>query len=147
MLCDNNETAMFVTLFYGVLEISTGVLRYANGGHNPPYVVRATGALEALQTEAGPILGVLEGATYEECTVTLQRHDAVFLFTDGVTEAEADGQGFFGEARLCDVLRGCGGATAQAMVTSVVGAVHAFTGAAPQSDDITALAMRYQPAT
>jgi len=145
MLCDNNDAAMFVTLFYGVLDIARGVFRYANGGHNPPCLVRATGAITPLQTQAGPVLGVLEGAAYEEQSVTLQPHDAIFFYTDGVTEAEADGQGFFTETRLSDTLRQCSGASAQTIVTTVVGAVQQFAGSSPQSDDITALAMRYLP--
>ncbi len=145
MLCDNNDSAMFVTLFYGVLDIASGTFRYANGGHNPPCLVRAAGDIAPLQTQAGPVLGVIEDATYTEQTVTLQPHDAIFFYTDGVTEAESDGQGFYGEARLHDVLRQCHTAAAQAMVSAVVKAVQQFAGAAAQSDDITALAMRYKP--
>jgi len=145
MLCDNNDSAMFVTLFYAVLDIASGVVRFANGGHNPPCLVRAAGAIETLQTQAGPVLGVIEDATYEEQTITLQPHDAIFFYTDGVTEAEAADQGFFCEERLHNVLQQCRGASAKAMVESVVSAVRQFAENAPQSDDITAMAMCYMP--
>src|SRR5579863_143663 len=87
VLCAQNPLALFVTVFYGVLDAGTGVLRYANGGHNPPYVRRAAGGVEALNGAAGPALGAMPGMEYPEHTIQLQPGDGLVLYTDGVTEA------------------------------------------------------------
>ena len=104
--CAGKTMGAFVTVFYGILNFRTGEFQHSNGGHNPPYVLPAGGELTALDTEmcgtetSGTVLGMLEDADYPTCQTQLLAGDALFLYTDGVTEA-TDPQGkMFGVERL-----------------------------------------------
>jgi sigma-B regulation protein RsbU (phosphoserine phosphatase) len=134
---------MFVTVFYAILDTRTGVVTYSNGGHNPPYVLRAAGAAEALPGTGDMVLAALEGSTYREKSVTLQRGDGIFLYTDGITEAMDASGALFGDQRLAALLGQANGATAEQLIRGAVDAVQQFSGATPQSDDMTILAVRY----
>ncbi len=142
MLAEDNETCIFVTLFYGVLDLRDGSFRYCNGGHNPPRLVRSDSRVEELPPTENLVLGVAPGHEYHNGEVRLAPGDTLFLYTDGITEAQNASEEEFGEERLDEKLTSLGKATAHAAVTAVVDAVHAFVGDAPQSDDITCLAMR-----
>src|ERR1700733_1705985 len=87
LLCTQNPMDLFVTVFYGVFDPLTGVLSYANGGHNPPYVRRADGSVEVLSGAVGLVLGVMPGIAYPDHTLQLLPGDRLVLYTDGVTEA------------------------------------------------------------
>src|SRR5262249_24723532 len=87
LLCCGNQAPMFVTLFYGILELSTGEFVYANGGHNPPYRIGPDGRVIGLEPTGGLALGVMPGMDYAQKTVALGPADGLFLYTDGVTEA------------------------------------------------------------
>lgn len=147
LLANENEQMMFVTLFYGVLHLPTGEVQYVNAGHNPPYLLRADGGVEQLPRTKGMAVAVSEGFPYRSARVQLQPGELLLLYTDGVTEAfDADGQEY-GEARLEQALRGACVSTdrhpirvAQALLADV----HAFERGAPQADDITCMALRYQ---
>jgi serine phosphatase RsbU (regulator of sigma subunit) len=136
-LCAENPMDLFVTVFYAVLEPQTGMVRYANGGHNPPYLRRADGAVEALDGRGGPILGVLPGATFPTYTLQLRSGDRVVLYTDGVTEAFNPANEAYGEPRLVNEVRVHGGEAPAALVERICESVASFSGSAPQSDDIT----------
>jgi serine phosphatase RsbU (regulator of sigma subunit) len=136
-LCEENPLELFVTVFYAMLDPQTGVLRYANGGHNPPYLRRADGAVEALSGRGGPILGVLPGAQFPSYTLQLRHGDRLVLYTDGVTEAFNPANEAYGEPRLLDELRVHGGEAPAALVEHICRSVAGFSGSAPQSDDIT----------
>ena len=142
LLAEDNETCMFVTLFYGVLDLRDGSFRYCNGGHNPPRLVRSDSRIEVLPSTENLVLGVAPGHEYHNAEVRLAPGDALFLYTDGITEAQNSSEEEFGEERLDEKLASLGQATARDVVTAVVDAVHAFAGDAPQSDDITCIAMR-----
>src|SRR5437773_11200210 len=103
-LCRDNDTGMFVTIFYGILHIPSGKLEYSNGGHNLPYVLSQHGTVEPLENPGGMALGVLESATYRAKTVRLRVGDGLFLYTDGVTEAMDSAGNLFSERRLQEVL-------------------------------------------
>ncbi len=103
-LAEQNVAAMFVTLFYGVLNTRTGDLEFANGGHNPPYVFSSDGKLRALRGKSGPLLGMLEGCQYKTLHDRIAPGEGLLLYTDGVTEAVEKGTEFFGEQRLEQVL-------------------------------------------
>lgn len=136
-----NDATMFATLFLGAIDVETGTLRYANAGHNEPYLLGSAGVRPVAVTK-GPPLGARAGMEYMTGMVRLAPGDALFAFTDGVTEAmNADG-GAFGEARLEALLAGLCGRSASELVTAVTDGVERFVGAAPQSDDIAALAVR-----
>lgn len=138
---EGNDQNMFVTLFLGVLDLSSGNLRYCNAGHNAPVMLSAS--LEPLPAVPNLPLGVLAGITFEEQTAQMRVGDALFLYTDGLTEAENNIKALFGEHRMMDVLGrqpsdiGC-----QALIESVQQAVRTFVGDAPQSDDLTMFAIR-----
>jgi sigma-B regulation protein RsbU (phosphoserine phosphatase) len=136
-LCAQNPLDLFVTVFYCVLDPKSGVLRYANGGHNPPYIRRATSTVETLRGAGGLVLGAMPGARYPTHTVQLVRGDRLVLFTDGVTEAFNPAAELYGAQRLADEVHVHGGGTPAALVERICQSVSNFAGTAPQSDDIT----------
>jgi len=136
-LCAQNPMDLFVTVFYCVLDPKTGALRYANGGHNPPYVRRAAGVVETLSGAGGLVLGAMPGAKYPTHTVQLLRGDRLVLYTDGVTEAFNPAEELYGAPRLADEVHVHGGGTPAALVERICRSVTNFAGTAPQSDDIT----------
>lgn len=137
LLCAQNPLDLFVTVFYCMLDPKTGVLRYANGGHNPPYVRRAAGAVEALSQPGGLVLGAMPGVKFPTHTVQLLHGDRLVLYTDGVTEAFNVADEAYGATRLLDEVRVHGGGTSAALIERICQSVTNFAGAAPQSDDIT----------
>ena len=136
-LCAQNPLDLFVTVFYCVLDPQTGVLHYANGGHNPPYVRRAAGTVETLSGAGGLVLGAMPGSRYPTHTVQLQRGDRLVLYTDGVTEAYNPAEELYGAQRLVDEVHVHGSGTPAALVERICQSVTNFAGSAPQSDDIT----------
>jgi len=135
---------LFVTAFYGILDVETGELAYANGGHNPPLMIRrADGDVVELPRTGGMALGVLPDMPYAEKAAMLRAGDTLFLYTDGISEA-MDGEGReFGEGRIEETLRSAALLPVDRVLTAVTGAVTAFVAGAPQSDDITCLVVRY----
>ena len=141
LLHNDNEAAMFVTVFYVVYDPATGQLTYANGGHNPPLVVHADGSSDILPLTDGIALGLVPGIEYRQHTVALAPGDTAVLYTDGVTEA-MNGEGeFFGTERLQATFASTPPTGAREANETVFRAVHSFVGDTPQSDDITCLAL------
>jgi len=131
----------FVTLLYGVLH-DDGRLTYCNAGHNPPFVVSRHG-LRRLET-GGPIVGLFAMAGFDEETLQLEPGDHVVIFSDGISEAlDVDGQEF-GDARIAEVLQSHAGSSADELLEALFAAVRDFTTGAPQSDDVTAMVVRYE---
>ena len=147
LLCQDNDAAMFVTVFYGWIDLRTGVLVYANAGHNHPYLIRRHEGLLALPSTGGMAVGVIESAVFRANTIALLPGDALFLFTDGITEAMNESSELFGDDRLEACLRQAGPEEPRKLLTAVLAAVRTFVDGAPQSDDITALAFRYHSDT
>jgi sigma-B regulation protein RsbU (phosphoserine phosphatase) len=141
----HGEPGVFVTIFYGILHTDTGELEFCLGGHNPPYRISPAGELAVIAEPGGVVVGLLPDSRYETGQVRLAPGEAVFLFTDGVTEALDAGERFFGEGRLKQVLAQCGGLAPQEAVRSVLDAVAGFSAGAAQSDDITAMCVRWSP--
>ena len=106
-ILDETHTGMFVTVFYGVLDPQTGTFRYCNAGHNPPILLKAEGTTTLGRT--GLPLGILEDTEWERGTVRLAPGDALVLYTDGVTEAQARDGVLFGQDRLLEVIEACRG--------------------------------------
>ena len=142
-LCRDNDTGMFVTIFYGILRLRTGELEYSSGGHNLPYVLFQNGAVEALEQTGGMALGVLEGVTYGAKKVTLRPREELFLYTDGVTEAMDSAGNLFSDHRLREFLQREPKLSPTELIHSVVSEVKRFSCGVEQSDDITALAIHY----
>ena len=131
----------FVTLMYGCLR-NDGDLTYCNAGHNPPLIVSPSGTVRRLEC-GGPIVGLFEGATFDEETVTLAAGDWLIVFSDGVSEALSASEEEYGETRIVDVVRANQNVQPQQMLEALFTDVRAFAKGAPQSDDITALVLRY----
>lgn len=138
-----NESNMFVTFFCGVLNLADGHLRYCNAGHNPPMVL--TDAIRPLPVVPNLPLGIMGGMEYQEQEAALQFDDALFLYTDGLTEAENAAHEQFGEERMKAALRGR--KSSDKHLEMVESQVEAFVGDAPQSDDLTMLFIHYVPSS
>src|SRR5262245_36245554 len=142
-MCRNNDTCMFVTVFCAVLDIRTGEVEYSNGGHNLPYLI-SRGETASLKNTGGMALGFTEGATFRSAKIGLRAGDELFLYTDGVTEAMDEGGNQFSEPRLEEFLRQKNGdSSATELVRGAVDQVRRHSAGAPQSDDITALTLKY----
>lgn len=137
--CDGNETVMFVTFFAGVLDLATGLLSYCNAGHNKPFVV--SDGIAELPAKPGLPLGIDEDAPYVVREYNMPTGAMLFLYTDGLTEAMNGRREQFGRLRLCDNLKS--GGDSKGLIEKMTQAVHLFVGDAPQSDDLTVLAIRY----
>ena len=143
-VCANNKAEMFVTVWFGVLEISSGKLTAANAGHEYPVVKRADGRFELFKDKHGFVIGGMDGVSYKEYELFLTPGSAVFLYTDGVPEAaDADGN-MFGTDKMLDALNGCGGEAPDALIKCVREAVDAFVKDAEQFDDLTMLCVEYK---
>jgi sigma-B regulation protein RsbU (phosphoserine phosphatase) len=142
-LCRDNDSGMFVTVFYGILHLSTGELEYSNGGHNLPYFLSRHGVAQPLENTGGMALGVMEEVTYRAKTITLRAGEGLFLYTDGVTEAMDNADNLFSEARLKECLQRVNGAAPTEVIRNALAAVKRFVAGAEQNDDITTLAIRY----
>jgi sigma-B regulation protein RsbU (phosphoserine phosphatase) len=131
--CPSNR---FITFFFCVLDTKTGELTFANAGHNPPIVMRASGDAEMLQ-DGGPVLGILPAARYSEQRISLQKGDMLVLYSDGVTEANDVNQNEYDEERFIEVLKKHRTEPADAIVQAVTNSLAEFAAGAPQADDIT----------
>lgn len=142
LVCGESVDGMFVTVFYGRLNILTGEIDYTNAGHNPPYVVHENGKVEMVPAQGNMVLGAVENFQYRNDKITLEKGDMLFTFTDGVTEAmNRDGEQF-GEERLEKLLAKCGGKTSQETIDTVRAAVAEWAGETEQSDDVTMLVIK-----
>jgi serine phosphatase RsbU (regulator of sigma subunit) len=143
-LSRDNEQMMFATVFVGSLDPSSGELLCANGGHNLPYALRLGGALEALGADLGPALGAFEEADYSTLRAQLAAGERLFLYTDGITEALDPEEREYTPTRLEARLRSAVPGPPRALVEHVLSDVDAFVNEAPQSDDLTVLAVAYR---
>lgn len=142
-----NEAAMFVTVFYGVIDLETLTLSYANAGHNPPFVLRADGTVVPIQPLGDLVLGVMPGIEYTSATTQLSPQDALFLYTDGLTEAFDVNNEEYKEARLIAALAECRGQSAAEIGDSCIADVETFATGAAQADDMTCLVLRIESET
>ncbi len=138
-MSETNENNMFVTFFCGVLDMKTGHLRYCNAGHNAPMLL--TDKIAPLPVEANLPLGIMEDMQFKEQELDLKYDDAIFLYTDGLTEAENAVHELFGEQRMVESLRGR--KDSEGHLENMKEAVNNFVAGAPQSDDLTMLFIHY----
>lgn len=141
LLCRESVNSMFVTVFYGILDITTGELAYTNAGHNSPVLIRANGETAFLPGTGNIVLGVMENASFREVRVQLSKGDRLFLYTDGVTEAMNGDYQQYGEERLVKLCGKMNNNSPRTMVEEVEKSVAEFVEDAGQSDDITMLGM------
>ncbi|GEM_PF-3928599 len=147
-LARGNETCQFVTMWIGIANVKTGVVEYADAGHNPPLLLRAGGKPEYLKKipRGGLPLAVMEDGTYKRGTFTLGPGDLLVVYTDGVTEARNPEGGLYGDARLVETMRNGGAMTTRETIDIVLADVRTYARTTPQSDDITVLALRFSDA-
>ena len=143
-LCENNESGMFVTAWMGKINLSTGVLSFANAGHNPPVIVHQNGECEYLKSRTGFVLAGMEGIKYRANDMTLDKGDRIFLYTDGVTEATDKNEALYGEDRLMSYIDKNKCLKAEALLSGLKCDIDLFAGDAPQFDDITMLIFDYK---
>ncbi|MBX9774621.1 MAG: SpoIIE family protein phosphatase [Xanthobacteraceae bacterium] len=141
LLVANNRETMFTTLFCGVLDVTTGAMTYCNCGHNPPLVLRRGESTFEQLRNCGPALAIMDDISYSPRSITLAPGDVLFLYTDGVTEAEDPQSQMFETARLEQALIETRDKPARGVVEHVVKRVNEFANGAPQSDDITCIAV------
>ncbi|MGD9900608.1 MAG: PP2C family protein-serine/threonine phosphatase [Calditrichaceae bacterium] len=144
-LVQESPLSIFVTAFYGVLNIQTGELEYCNAGHNPTYHINPSGEVNPLINAEGIPLGFRKDFQYGTQTISLKEGDTLFFHTDGVDEAMDKEENEFSEDRLKAALKQYAGLDLSKLNQSVLDKVQEFTGGIPQSDDITVMALRYSP--
>lgn len=137
----DSQSGMFVTLFYGLLDPTTGVLRFTNAGHNPPLLLRNNGVIDTLGT-SGIALGVIEEAHFRESQAIVGPEDVLVCYTDGVTEAINDAEQEYGVGRLIDVVKRYRGRSADEIVQAVLSDLAAHTGDQPPFDDVTLVVVK-----
>ncbi|MEM8531218.1 MAG: GAF domain-containing SpoIIE family protein phosphatase [Chloroflexota bacterium] len=145
LILADSRSSLFVTCFYAILEAQTGLLTYADGGHNYPLLYRAaTGNVEQLQA-LGIVLGIMPDPQFEYKSVILEPGDVLCFYTDGVTEAMNARRQLFDEQRLIEVLRRSHHLPPEQIINRVIDAVTNFAAGAPQGDDITLIVLKRDP--
>ncbi len=144
-ICSNNETNMFVTVWVGILEISTGTITAANAGHEYPAVMK-DGKFSLMKGRHGLVIGGMEGVVYKDYEIKLEPGDKLFLYTDGVTDAADKSFNMFGTERMLDVLNENTHANSTETLIKMREAIDAFANGADRFDDITMLCIEYKGA-
>ncbi len=142
-LAKDNDACMFVTVFLGLMKISTGALTFTNAGHNPAYIKRKGGKTERLEQLHGPVVAAIEEVPYASGTTTLAPGDTLLLYTDGVNEAMNIKQELFTDERLANLIRDKQWGSSSQAVDVILDDVWKFQGKADQADDVTVVALRY----
>jgi sigma-B regulation protein RsbU (phosphoserine phosphatase) len=143
LLYDMSPKSHFATLFYGIFDPKTKVMRYASCGHNPPILLRAGGSLELL-APTGPGVGIMRLSQYKQSEVQLGCGDLLVAFTDGFTEAMNASKDEFGEQRLIETIREAAPLAPDAILHHTMSAVDRFSGGAMQHDDMTMVVLKVE---
>ena len=143
-LCRNNTEEMFVTIWLGIVDLETGEVTCSNAGHEYPFVKAPDGHFEMLKDKHGFVLGGMPGMKYTDYTIKLEPGAKLFVYTDGVPEAERADREQFGLERTLTVLRRFEDLPPQSIVTGMSTAVYDFVGDIPQFDDLTMLVLHYK---
>lgn len=143
ILCLDNDTCMFVTAFYGILNIHTGQIECSNAGHNPPYILHLDGSITEIARYEGIPLGVSDQSIYTSHSFRLKKDDCLILYTDGITEAMNPQSHLYTEEQFQQVLKKVSpGTSLYNLVNQILDDLHRFTDSALQSDDITLLCIK-----
>ena len=142
-ICARNEAEMFVTVWVGIFDLKEGTLTFVSAGHNPAVLHRG-GKAEFLKIKSGLVLGGMEDIKYKKHSVRLEKGDLVYLYTDGVTEAEDRDHRLFGEERLLDCFNGKSGSDPSEIIEDVKGSIAEFINGNSQFDDMTMLCFRWK---
>lgn len=141
-VCCNNDEEMFVTVWFGVLDINTGKVTAANAGHEYPIIRKADGSFELLKDKHGFVIGGMEGMRYKDYEFTLEKGGTLFLYTDGVAEATNSKNELFGTDRMLEALNKAPDAPPKELLSNMKQSVDEFVGDAPQFDDLTMLSVK-----
>ncbi len=142
-LCESNEAGMFVTAWFGVLDLLTGKIEFVNAGHNPPLVRHKDSTFDYLKSKPSFVIAGMEGMKYRRNEFFLSPGDEIYLYTDGVTEATDSENRLYGEEKLVKFLNTLHGLSGEEICHAVKADVAGFVGDAPQFDDITMLYLKY----
>ncbi len=142
-ISQNNESSMFVTFFLGVLDLSNGVLKYTNAGHNPPVIIKKN--KEAVMFEKTKFIpvGLFEDFEYGESSLQLEKGDKIFLYTDGVSEAENSENELFGDGTIMEIISKNTTAPPRELINKMEEGISAHVNGFTQSDDITMMTIVY----
>ncbi len=143
ILYPENDASMFVTIFCVILDLKTGEMQFANGGHNPPLLCSNGGGIDFMQLPKSFVVGPMPDTEYKSQQMTLEPDDVIFLYTDGVTEAMNPKKELFAEERLKQCLSRLKGKKVKDIIDGVRTEIKDFAQGASQSDDITMLALRF----
>lgn len=144
-ISDNNEANMFVTLIVGILDLRSGMLKLCNAGHNPPIIISPDGKVAFLEFKTQLCVGILENFEYTDEEIKLEKGTKLFLYTDGVTEAENADKVLYGNTKLLDILSKNTTSDVYTTVNAVVHSIKEHVQDAEVSDDLTILSIQYQP--
>ncbi|MCR5815855.1 MAG: SpoIIE family protein phosphatase [Ruminococcus sp.] len=147
VICQNNEEEMFVTVWFGVLEISTGKITAANAGHEYPIVKKPDGEFEIFKDKHGFVIGGMDGMKYKEYEFTLEKGGVLYLYTDGIPEATDSNDELFGTERLIETMNShfSGKVNVVDLLDTIKSSVDEFVGDADQFDDMTMLGLTLNP--
>ena len=143
-ICKKNPGEMFVTVWFGSLDLVSGKLTAVNAGHEYPVLKKAGERFELIKDKHGLVIGAMETAKYKEYELQMDPGSKIFLYTDGVAEATNAKNELFGTDRMVEALRRCENGTPREILDSVNDAVNAFVQDAPQFDDLTMLCLEYR---
>ncbi|MCG8564244.1 MAG: SpoIIE family protein phosphatase [Desulfobacterales bacterium] len=143
-IAGDNPQSMFVTLLVGILDLETGRIVYANGGHNLPIRVSPGRDCEYVEGTSGPLVGIMDGVEYSELTLDLEPGESLFLYTDGVTEAQDPEKQFYTEERLLTNVISLVGESPEGVISTLGQDLKIFADVEPQFDDIAMLMVQYR---
>ena len=142
-LCDNNREGFFVTVWFAILDLTTGEGIESNAGHEYPAICRKGAKYELIKNKHSPAVAIMEGIKFKENGFSLNPGDSLYVYTDGVTEATEINGKLFGEERLLEALNSDSSASTADVLKIVRKSVDKFVNGAPQFDDITMLCFKY----
>jgi sigma-B regulation protein RsbU (phosphoserine phosphatase) len=142
ILCIDNDTSMFVTAFYGILNVQNGEVECCNAGHNPPFILNPDGTIQEIARYEGTPLGVLEDTHYLQHQFFLKKDQILILYTDGITEALNIHNHLYTEQRFEQLLKAHAQDSLNQLIQHILNDIHQFAGEAAASDDITLLCVK-----
>ena len=144
-ISNSNESNMFVTLIVGILDLSTGKMKICNAGHNPPILIHPDKHVSFLEFPTQIFVGVIDSSTYTDTEITLEKGSKLFLYTDGVTEAENAEKELYGDEKLQKLLSDNAFSDVRTIVDVIVTSIADHVQEAEASDDLTILLIQYEP--
>jgi sigma-B regulation protein RsbU (phosphoserine phosphatase) len=143
LACQRNDENLFVTSWLGKLNLKSGEISYVNAGHNPPLIRQNNGDFEYFQSSHNLVLGGIEDIPYNEYALNFKPGDMIFLYTDGVTEANNDYHGFYGEDRLKETINKFKDESLNIIITKIKDDIRSFCDNQGQYDDVTMVILKY----